>query len=177
MRLKSLSVIVLLLATALASARGVYQEPEAFVAQAFGGTTPEPRVIWLTGERRAHVKAILDHDYSTLRVRYWAGEERTVWVLEEVGKDQPITAGFIVDRGRLASVQVLVFRESRGWEIRHPFFTDQFQAATLDGDGRLDRNIDGISGATLSVRAMKKLATLALYLDRQTKSEHVESAP
>ena len=60
--------------------------------------------------------------------------------------------------------KVLVFRESRGWEVRHPFFTDQFRDAGLTGELALDRNIDGISGATLSVRALSRLARLALYL-------------
>ncbi len=177
MRLRLLLFLALLLPVSVASARSVYQEPEAFVAEAFGGAPPEPRAIWLTGERKARVKQILDHDYSTLRVRYWMKGDRTVWVLDEIGKERPITAGFVVEHGALDSVRVLAFRESRGWEIRHPFFTDQFKTAALNADGRLDKPIDGISGATLSVSAMKKLATLALYLDSQAKTEHVESTP
>ena len=70
----------------------------------------------------------------------------------------------ISNAGRLERVKVLVFRESRGWEVRHPFFTDQFNEIGLTGELDLDRGIDGISGATLSVRALKKLARLALYL-------------
>ncbi|RME64612.1 MAG: FMN-binding protein, partial [Alphaproteobacteria bacterium] len=72
-------------------------------------------------------------------------------------------AGFIVDDGRLESVEVLIYRESRGWEIRYPFFRDQFVGARLGADLALDQDIDGISGATLSVRAMQKMARLALY--------------
>jgi Na+-transporting NADH:ubiquinone oxidoreductase subunit NqrC len=37
----------------------------------------------------------------------------------------------------------------------------------MNTDRQLDRHIDGISGATLSVRAVKKLALLALYLHKQ----------
>ncbi len=33
----------------------------------------------------------------------------------------------------------------------------------------LDRHIDGISGATLSVNAMKKMARLALLLHQETE--------
>jgi hypothetical protein len=61
-------------------------------------------------------------------------------------------------------VTVLAFRESRGWEIRHPAFTQQFKDATLI-DNALDRHIDGVSGATLSVWAMTAVTRLALYLD------------
>jgi hypothetical protein len=59
---------------------------------------------------------------------------------------------------------VLIFRESRGWEVRHDFFTDQFKGVTLNDDRELDLPIDNISGATLSVRALTRLARLALYL-------------
>jgi uncharacterized protein with FMN-binding domain len=97
-------------------------------------------------------------------VRYWGDAGRSAWILEEVGKEQPITVGLVVSDGRIERVKVLVFRESRGWEVRHPFFTDQFRDTGLTGERDLDRDIDGISGATLSVRALKKLARLALYL-------------
>jgi Na+-translocating ferredoxin:NAD+ oxidoreductase RnfG subunit len=61
---------------------------------------------------------------------------------------------------------VLVFRESRGWEVRHDFFTDQFKLAKLKDENQLDKHIDNISGATLSVRAVRKLAQIALLLDK-----------
>jgi Na+-translocating ferredoxin:NAD+ oxidoreductase RnfG subunit len=66
---------------------------------------------------------------------------------------------------------VLEFRESRGWEVRYPFFTDQFVEAKLDQNERLDRNIDGITGATLSVNAVTRIARIALFLH-----EHIAHA-
>ena len=161
-------MLVLGLVCAAVEARGVYQEPEAFLSETFSAQTPPPAIIWLTGERKVAVKELLGHDYSSLRVRYWREGKRSAWILEEIGKDQPITVGLVVNDGRLEHIKVLVFRESRGWEIRHPFFTEQFKDATL-ANNTLDRHIDGISGATLSVRAMKKLAILALYLDSESK--------
>lgn len=101
-------------------------------------------------------------------MRYWGEKHRTAWILEEIGKERPITVGLVIDNGRLETVKVLVFRESRGWEVRYPFFTDQFNGARLTNEHGLDRSIDGISGATLSVRALKKLARLALFLHNQT---------
>ena len=73
--------------------------------------------------------------------------------------------GIVVDDGRIERVKVLVFRESRGWEVRHDFFTDQFRQVSLTEDRELDRHIDSISGATLSVHAITRLARLALFLD------------
>ena len=160
-----------------ATARGTYQTPRDFLAEAFDGQVPEPRVLWLTGDRKTQVKKILGHPYPGLRVRYWLKGARSAWILEETGKDMPITFGVLVDDGRLARIRVLVFRESRGAEIRHPFFTEQFEGLRLDPRLMLDRSIDGISGATLSVRAMKKIAALALYLDTQVRAGHVTPSP
>lgn len=158
-------------------ARGTYQEPAEFLDDVFNGEPPQPAIVWLTGDRKEATQQILGHRYSSLRVRYWRKDMRSAWILEETGKDQPITAGIVINNGQLERIKVLVFRESRGWEVRHPFFTDQFNGSTLKDDHRLDRQIDGISGATLSVRAMKKLAIMALYLDRVTDKQNVEKAP
>lgn len=158
-----LAVVVVLVLDSTAFARGVYQEPDAFVQQAFNNQPPAARILWLTSDIRPGAEKILAHKPSTRRVRYWASGQRSVWVLDEIGKDQPITVGIIVNQGKLEKIKILVFRESRGYEVRYPSFTDQFNQARLQEDTQLDRNIDGISGATLSVRAVSKLSRLALY--------------
>ncbi|MEO1898962.1 MAG: FMN-binding protein, partial [Methylococcales bacterium] len=68
-------------------------------------------------------------------------------------------------------LKVLAFRESRGWEVKHDFFTDQFKQNTLDSHLKLTQAIDGISGATLSVRALTKTARLALFFDSLVANE------
>jgi hypothetical protein len=150
----------------------VYQTPEQFLQETFAGTVPEPEVIWLTDALRPQIETIMGHALPQLRLRYWPQNRRTAWILEEISKEKPITVGLVVDEGRLERVRVLVFRESRGWEVRYPFFTDQFTGSRLTADQRLDRDIDGISGATLSVRALTKLARLALLLHSQTTGRH-----
>jgi len=177
MPIKILLIVFLAGISALALARGTYQEPEDFLSESFAGEPPEAEVIWLTGERKGIANKILGHSYTSLRVRYWQQAERSAWILEEVGKDLPITVGVVIDTGHLERIKVLVFRESRGWEIRHPFFTEQFNETRLKENHQLDRQIDGISGATLSVRAMKKLAALALYLDAEIRKQDVSPTP
>jgi hypothetical protein len=142
-------------------------EVEAFLSGAFQ-TAPEARDIWLTGELRANVRDILRHDYPLARVKYWRSSTRTAWVLDEIGKERPITVGIVIDHDRVETVRVLIYRESRGWEVKSPVFTAQFGGARLVEEMKLDRAIDGISGATLSVRALQKLTRLALLLHRQT---------
>ena len=117
---------------------------------------------------KIEVKKILGRDLGVLRVRFWERDGSTVWILDEIGKEKPITVGFVVKGGVIENVKVLIFRESRGDEVRHPFFLEQFKGARLGPSGKLDRDIDGISGASLSVRALKKLSRLALYFHSQS---------
>lgn len=166
------TLLVTLLMTSLHAWAEVYQSPEAFLSEVFVGNIPAPEVLWLTGTVRATVKQILGHDPSQLRVRYWYHGARSAWILDEIGKEQPITTGIVIAAGRIERIRVLVFRESRGWEVRHNFFTKQFLHRGLTDDRKLDGPIDGISGATLSVRALTKLARLALYLHQQTPAAH-----
>jgi len=163
---------VLALAFLLAGARAaVYQSHEDFLAAAFAGDPPPPALFWLRGEVKAEVERILGHPYAGLRIRYWRRGPRTAWILEEIGKERPITAGIVIRDGAVERVRVLAFRESRGGEVRHGFFLDQFPGTRLRGDGRLDRQIDGITGATLSVRALKRLVRLALHLDGRVRED------
>lgn len=162
-------LLALTAAAANATAADVYLEPEKFLSEAFDGNVPKPSVLWIAGDTRDAVEKILGHSAGALRVRYWARGKRSAWILEEIGKTEPITTGIVVDNGAIARVNVLVYRESRGWEVRYPFFTDQFKGATLTAMNELDNNINGISGATLSVRALTRLARIALLLDARVK--------
>lgn len=152
-------------------AKGVYLEPELFLEQAFLNDAPKPSKLWVTKDLKEGINSILGHDLGVVRLRYWDKQEKTAWILEEIGRDKPITVGLIVKDKKIEQLNVLIFRESRGWEVKYPFFTDQFKESSLTIDNELDRNIDGISGATLSVHALTKLARLALYLDAQVKNK------
>lgn len=145
----------------------VYQEPEAFLKQVFDNPVPDPDILWISGDVRDTAEQILQHKPGSLRTRYWQHDRRTAWILEEIGKEKPITVGIVINDGRIETVKVLIFRESRGWEVKYPFFTNQFKQAKLDSQLELNTDIDGVTGATLSVRALKKLGRLALYFHQQ----------
>jgi hypothetical protein len=148
----------------LVYAAAVYETRTEFLDRAFSGSPPEPNIVWLSGERKSSVRSLLGHDYAALRLRYWCQADRSAWVLDEVGKDLPITVGVVVENNYIKSLRVLTYRENRGGEVSTPSFTDQFNGVTLTSDDALDQSIDGITGATLSVRALSRLATVALYL-------------
>lgn len=160
----ALLCLIFLLTTTTSHARGVYQTNDAFLAEVFNGTLPQSDVVWMRGDVRQTVADILGHPYAGLRIRYWREGQRSAWILEEIGKEEPITFGVVIDGDRVEQVKVLAYRESRGGEVKYPAFTQQFQNVGLV-DNRLDKHIDGITGATLSVRAMTNVVRLALYLD------------
>jgi FMN-binding protein len=165
---RSLALLALSLGAAAAVHAEVYQEPGTFIAEVFG-SAPAPKVLWLTKETQAQAAAILGHPPAQLRQRYWNEGRKSVWILEETGKEELITAGFVVVDGRVDHVRVLVYRESRGQEVRQASFLKQFKDAKLVQNNRLDRDIDGIVGATLSVGAMERMARLALYFDQKSR--------
>jgi hypothetical protein len=146
----------------------VHQEPSAFLDEYLPGC--EQKALWLKKDTRAEIEKLLDRPYPGVRVRYCTAEGRTAWILDEIGKTEPITSGIVVDNGKVESLRVLVFRESRGGEVHREAFTRQFAGAALD-DGHLDQNIDGITGATLSVSAVERQVRLALLLDRITRGD------
>jgi len=115
------------------------------------------------------ISTILDHSYPKLRLRYWqhTANKQTVWFLDEVGKERPISFGISIKDKHLDMIRVLTFRESRGGEIAMSSYSDQFAQTSLDAEYSLNQQIDGISGATLSVIAMKKVARLALLLNQE----------
>ncbi len=151
-----------------------------FASRVFAASaSPQIKTLWLNTELKNELVSRFDYQLSLLRLRYWQADQRSAWILEEVGKEQPITFGIVIESDKIVSVEVLVYRESRGDEIQYPFFTDQFIQAYLEERGdryRLSQNIDGITGATLSVRAMKKVAKVALFLHQREVSTSVNES-
>jgi hypothetical protein len=162
-------LITLFLASSL-HARGVYQTNKDFVSEIYNNNPPKSKSIMLMGNLRKSVEKILGHPYASLRIRYWKEDGKTAWILEEIGKTEPITFGVVIKDSKIEDIRVLAFREIRGWEVKYPAFTKQFIGAKLD-EMKLDRNIDGISGATLSVWAMTSIAELSLFLDEHLKNK------
>lgn len=127
-----------------------YQMPEAFIQEAFAGAAPPVKVIESEGKK----------------LRYWRANGRTAWILDDLGKPgyQLTTAGFVVKAGMIEVAKVLIYRESRGEQVADGSFLKQLLGAKLAG-GAIDKHVDNISGATLSVQMMQRMAATALKLD------------
>lgn len=156
------SIVLGLTALAAAPARAAMSVPD-YLAESFAGQpAPVARSLWLTPPVRARLEAILGHPVRAPRLPYWQSGGRTTWILNEIGKEQPITIGVVIERSRVQRVDILEYRESRGDEVRYPAFLRQFSQAALRASDRLDQDIQGISGATLSVWAVTRATRAAL---------------
>lgn len=130
--------------------------------------------LWLNAEIKEQIRQDFDYEILRMRLRYWRHNLSSAWILEEVGKEKPITFGIIIEDDKIVDVEILAYRESRGGEIQYPFFRQQFYGLGLQTENdspELSGSIDGITGATLSVRAMKKVAKVALFLHKHALAQ------
>ena len=114
---------------------------------------------WLTKEQKKAIGDLCLQKFEPNRVTFYVGKRDGVpmgyaIIDHEIGKSFPITFMVVLNvDGSVRDVEIMVYREPRGWEVRYPSFMDQFTGKNADTDYRI---INSITGATLSVRAMVK---------------------
>jgi hypothetical protein len=156
--------IVFVFLVSLIGLSAVGASPEQFVETVFG-ELPAVQKIRVTGDVKEGLAQAYGGRYPGFSVSCWQQDDQRVWVLKARGKHGFVHAGLVTRDGMLVQIQVLSSKEQRGRMIETPRFLDQFAGAGLQEGGTLDRQIDGISGATYSVNAIQKMARAALYLD------------
>lgn len=143
-----------------------YQTPDAFIAEAFGGAAPAPQTLMLDAAKQSQISAVFGRPYPQARLRYWKANGKTAWIFDDIGKEGyvPTTSGFVVSGGAIVAARVLIYRESRGQQVAEPSFLKQLIGAKAAG-AAIDRKVDNISGATLSVKMMQRMARTAIAFD------------
>ena len=98
----------------------------------------------------------LPHPTYTIRVGRQAGAVVGYAILDEqLGQHEPIDFGVLLGPdGRVARVEVLVYREAYGDGVRGEAFRAQFRGLGLDAPMRPGRDIRIVSGATISTRSI-----------------------
>ena len=96
-------------------------------------------------------------------------------VSEEIGKFRPITFMVGIDsQFAMQGAAILVYRESRGGQVRQSRFLRQYRGKSLRDPIRINRDIVNITGATLSVRSLnfgvRKLLALTEHFYRPQQS-------
>ncbi len=139
-----------------------------FLRRVFPEHLPSPNDLWVSAELRSEIEGILKHKYRKFRVRYWSREQKTVWILDDIVKKEPISVAVVVYQARIEALEILMSSGKHAQDIRNDYFTKQFWGTALDRRKGLSKDIDGISGATLSTRAVSRMARMALLLDGAT---------
>ena len=156
--------IILIFWSAIVTAEIVYQTPEDFIANNLVANYSK-KSIWLSKSQKEIVKNILQIPYTQSRYYVWQdAKENQAFIISYVAKNKPFTMGFIVHKQKIIYSKILIYREIHGGQVANKYFLQQFDASYLNDDLTLSTNIDGITGASLSVAATKRMARLALYL-------------
>ena len=140
-------------------------EESDFINETFLEHDLKAKKLIIKGDLKKDIKLIMGKYYKKIIMKYWEREGKTLWILNSIGKYKPITAGFVVEKCSIKEAKVLIYREPIGYEIKYPNFLNKLVGLVIKENIKLDRNIDNISGATLSVNSMDRMARTALILD------------
>ncbi|HXX75526.1 MAG TPA: FMN-binding protein [Nitrospiraceae bacterium] len=117
-------------------------------------------VITLSPDKKKEIEERIGWKFPEESFEVYIGETGTqvdgyALVQNTIGKHKPMTYMVGVDNeGRVSDVELLVFREARGSEVRTKRFNVQYEGKTVLDPVRLNKDIINISGATMSVRSM-----------------------
>ncbi len=133
----------------------------------FSGEKLAPAFVTLSDEQMQQIMKMTDGNVFNKEIRAWkASGGGWFFVDEVVGKHELITYALALNAdGSIRQIEIMDYRESRGYEIRTPGWRKQFVGKTLMDPIQLNQDIGNISGATLSCKhvtdGVKRL--LAIY--------------
>ena len=131
--------------------------------------------LWLTKEEIRAIEEIYMYKIYETRFTFYTGIKNgksmgSMLIDNIIGKSFPITFMTVLNTdGTIRDVEIMVYREPQGWEVRYKSFRSQFYGKDTSSNSN---EILSISGATLSVRAIKSgvykamAAYKILYLDK-----------
>ena len=149
----------------------IYLTPEEAAKLMFSSSDHiRQEILTLSPQQKADIEQRIGWHFPETTFESFIGETNGQidgWALIQntIGKHKPMTYIVGVDPdGEVTNVEVLVFRESRGSEVRKKRFNYQYQGKTPYDPIRINRDIINISGATMSVRSMSAGVKRALVL-------------
>jgi hypothetical protein len=147
----------------------IYLTPEEALEKAFAGADRiEQEVIRLDREAEERVARAVGHPLHEREFVIYRGIKAGeilgyAMIGEELGKFRPITSMTVVGPdGKVKDVRVLVYRESRGSDVRRKRFLYQYLGKGREDPIQINQDITSISGATISVRSMNAQVRKAL---------------
>jgi hypothetical protein len=113
-----------------------------------------PAFVTLSDAQLQQLKTFSDGIVSSKEIKAWkVAGGGWFFVDEVVGKHEFITYALALNAdGSIRQLEIMDYRESRGYEIRTPGWRKQFVGKTLKDPIQLNQDIGNISGATLSCK-------------------------
>jgi Na+-translocating ferredoxin:NAD+ oxidoreductase RnfG subunit len=110
--------------------------------------------VRLTKDQVKSIKEISKVRVNYPDMRTWRTPDGGWFILDKViGKHENIDCAVaITNQGKIKGIEILVYRESYGHQVRNPKWLAQFFGRNNSEHLKLDKQIKNISGATLSCR-------------------------
>ena len=142
------------------AARAIFSESTASTRRKLELSDAEVAALSKALGRRVDARS-----YPYLEVRSEKGTVGFIFMLDVIGESLPITFAIgVTADGALQDVQVMVYREPQGEAIQEKRFRKQFVGKRSKDPITLDKDIDAISGATISSRSATFAARKGLLL-------------
>lgn len=150
----ALPAVALTLAASTSGFAAEYLTAEQARAAMFPGATFEATPLTLAPEQVKNVSQKSGVKLRSPVVRVWRASTGGWFFVDEVlGKHEFITYAVGLDAaGAVVGVEILVYRESYGQQVREAAWRAKFAGKTAASPLKLDEDIPNISGATLSSR-------------------------
>ena len=154
----------------------VYLTKEQALEVAFPGADKvDKERKWLTNEQKQAIGELCLQTIRETRFTFYIGKKNDkpmgyLLIDNIIGKSFPITFYTLLNTdGTVRGVEIMVYREPQGWEVRNESFRSQFYGKDSSSDAR---EINSITGATMSVDALRTgvykamCAYKVLYLEK-----------
>ncbi len=159
----------------------IYLTPEEAAKLMFPESeTIRMEILSITPEQKHQIEERIGWNFPETTFDCFIGETKgnvDGWAIIQhtIGKHKPMTYRVGVDPdGEVLNVEVLVYREARGSEVRKERFKHQYEGKSHMDPIRINRDVINISGATMSVRSMSAgvKRTLVIVDELYLKSTH-----
>lgn len=135
-------------------------EEDAVKIMLAGSDRVRKDVIRLSQEKKDAIEQRIGWKFPEDSFELYIGEtgdriDGYAMVHNTIGKHKHMTYMVGVDnRGACKDVELLVFREAKGSEVRRKRFNAQYEGKTVSDPIRINKDIINITGATMSVRSI-----------------------
>jgi len=142
---------------------GLKEKTESLIQLHFGDSVSVsfnkitiPKEVRFHAEKKAGLRFIKKHIYIW-RVTKDDDFLGYAYLDNVMGKSQPITFAVLFNAdGIIVNSHIVKYREPIGGEVSHKNWLNQFSGRTKDSTYNVGKDIDGISGATISVNAVSR---------------------